>query len=68
MSDKHLQLQAAAREEAQTPQEKAARYAANLKTYDGAKLAAARRGLDANKIVPPRYGQLYYDPFANFGR
>ena len=68
MGDKHLQLQAAAREEAQTPQEKQARYAAHLKTYEGAKQAAARRGLDSNTIVPPRQGQLYYDPFANVDR
>jgi hypothetical protein len=66
MSDKHLQLQAAAREEAQTPEEKAARYAANMRKYEGAKQTAARRGLNSNNIVPPRYGQLYYDPFANF--
>ena len=68
MGDKHLQLQAAAMEEAQTPEEKAARYALNLKKYEGAKQAAARRGLNANKIVPPRHGQLYYDPFANVDR
>jgi hypothetical protein len=68
MSDKHLQLQAAAREEAQTPEEKADRYARNMKTYEGAKQTAARRGLNSNKIVPPRYGQLYYDPFANVDR
>ena len=55
-------------EEAQTPQQKAARYAANLKTYEGAKQVAARRGLDSNKIAPPRHGQLYYDPFANIDR
>ena len=66
MGDKHLQLQAAAMEEAQTPEEKAARYALNLKKYEGAKQAAARRRLNSNNIVPPRYGQLYYDPFANF--
>ena len=66
MSDKHLQLQAAAREEAQTPEEKAARYAQDMKTYEGAKQTAARRGLNSNMIVPPRYGQLYYDPWANF--
>ena len=68
MGDKNLQLQAAAREEAQAPQEKAARYALHLKTYEGAKQTAARRGLDSNKIVPPRHGQLYYDPFANIDR
>jgi hypothetical protein len=55
-------------EEAQTPQEKADRYAFNLKKYEGAKQTAARRGLNSNKIVPPRYGQLYYDPFANVDR
>ena len=68
MGDKHLQLQAAAIEEAQTPEEKAARYASNLKKYEGAKQVAARRGLNSNDIVPPRYGQVYYDPFANFVR
>ncbi len=66
MGDKHLELQAAAKEEAQTPQEKAYRYAENLKKYDGAKQVAARRGLNSNNVVPPRYGELYYDPFANF--
>ena len=55
-------------EEAQTPQEKAGPYAANLKTYEGTKQAAARRGLNSNNIVPPRNGQLYYDPFANVDR
>jgi len=68
MGDKHLQLHAAAMEEAQTPQEKAGPYAANLKTYEGTKQAAARRGLNSNNIVPPRNGQLYYDPFANVDR
>jgi methionine-rich copper-binding protein CopC len=68
MGDKHLQLHAAAMEEAQTPQEKAARYETTLKKYEGAKQVAARRGLNSNKIVPPRYGQLYYDPFANVDR
>jgi len=68
MSERHLQLQAAAREEAQTPEEKAARYAANMKKYEGAKAAASRRRMNSNMIVPPRYGQLYYDPFANVDR
>src|SRR5262249_13143463 len=58
MGDEHLQLEAAAREEAQTSEEKAAQYALNLKKYEGAKQVAARRGLDSNNIVPPRYGQL----------
>jgi hypothetical protein len=68
MSDKHLQLQAAAREEAMSPEEKAWQYARDMKTYEGAKQVAARRGLDSNDIVPPRYGQLNYDPFANVDR
>jgi hypothetical protein len=67
-SQKELQLEVAAREEAQTPEEKQARYARNMKTYEAAKQTAARRGLNANKIVPPRYGQLDYAPFANFVR
>jgi hypothetical protein len=68
MSKKELQLTAAAREEAMSPEEKARRYARDMKTYEGAKQAAARRGLDSNKIVPPRHGQLDYAPFANFVR
>jgi hypothetical protein len=68
MSKKELQLETAAREEAMSPQEKAWRYARDLKTYEGAKQAAARRGLNANKIVPPRHGQLDYAPFANLVR
>ena len=66
MSQKELQLETAAREEAMSPEDKAWRYARDMKTYEGAKQAAARRGLNANKIVPPRYGQLDYAPFANF--
>ena len=68
MSSKELQLEAAAREEAMTPQQKQWRYERDMKTYEGAKQAAARRGLDSNKIVPPRYGQLDYAPFKNFAR
>jgi len=66
MGHKEFQLETAAREEAMSPQEKASRYARDMKTYEGAKQTAARRGLDSNKIVPPRYGQLDYAPFANF--
>ena len=66
MSEKELQLEKAAREEAMSPQEKASKYARDMKTYEGAKQTAARRGLDSNNIVPPRYGQLDYAPFANF--
>ena len=67
-SEKELQLETAAREEAMAPEEKARRYARAMKTYEGAKQAAARRGLNSNKIVPPRYGQLDYAPFANLAR
>jgi len=67
-SEKELQLETAAREEAMSPEEKARRYARDMKTYEGAKQAAARRGLDSNNIVPPRYGQLDYAPFANLVR
>ena len=68
MSKKELQLETAAREEGMSSQEKAWRYARDMKTYEGAKQAAARRGLNSNKIVPPRYGQLDYAPFANLVR
>jgi hypothetical protein len=68
MSKKELQLEAAAREETMSPQEKTRQYARDMKTYEGAKQAAARRGLDSNKIVPPRQGQLDYAPFANLVR
>jgi hypothetical protein len=68
MSHKELQLEKAAREEAMSPEDKAWRYARDMKTYEGAKQAAARRGLDSNKIVPPRQGQLDYAPFANLVR
>ena len=67
-SAKELQLETAAREEAMSPEDKAWRYARDMKTYEGAKQAAARRGLDSNKIVPPRQGQLDYAPFANLVR
>lgn len=67
-SEKELQLEKAAREEAMSPEDKAWRYARDMKTYEGAKQAAARRGLDSNKIVPPRQGQLDYAPFANLVR
>jgi hypothetical protein len=66
MSKKELQLEAAAKEEAMSPEQKARQYARDMKIYEGAKQAAARRGLNANKIVPPRHGQLDYAPFANF--
>jgi len=68
VDDKRLQFAAEAREEAMTPQEKANQFARNQKIYEGAKQVAARRGLNANLIVPPRYGQVHYDPFANFVR
>jgi hypothetical protein len=67
-SEKELQLEKAAREEEMSPEEKQSQYARDLKKYEGAKQTAARRGLDSNKIVPPRYGQLGYAPFANLVR
>ena len=67
-SEKELHLEKAAREEAMSPQEKQWRYERDLKTYEGAKQAAARRSLNSNKIVPPRQGQLDYAPFANLVR
>ena len=67
-SAKELQLETAAREESMSPEEKTRKYARDLKTYEGAKQAAARRGLDSNKIVSPRQGQLDYAPFANLVR
>ena len=67
-SQKELQLETAAREEAMSPDEKAWRYAQDMRKYEGAKQTAARRGLNSNMIVPPRYGQLDYAPFANLVR
>jgi hypothetical protein len=67
-SQKELELETAAREEAQTPQQMQARYVQHMKIYEGAKQTAARRGLNSNMIVPPRYGQLDYAPFANFAK
>jgi hypothetical protein len=67
-SEKELHLEKAAREEAMSPEEKQWRYAQDMKKYEGAKQTAARRGLNSNKIVPPRYGQLDYAPFANLVR
>jgi type IV secretory pathway VirB10-like protein len=67
-SQKELQLEAAAREEGMSPEQKKSKYEQDMKTYDAAKQTAARRGLDSNKIVPPRYGQLDYAPFANLVR
>ena len=68
VDDKRLQLEAEARAEAMTPQEKENQYARDMKKYEGAKQVAARRGLNANLIVPPRYGQVHYDPFAKVVR
>ena len=67
-SQKELQLEAAARAEAMSPEEKQAQYQSNMRKYEAAKQTAARRGLNSNMIVPPRYGQLDYAPFANLVR
>jgi hypothetical protein len=68
VDDKRLRLEAEARAEAMTPEEKQNQYARDMKKYEGAKQVAARPGLNANRIVPPRYGQVHYDPFANVVR
>jgi hypothetical protein len=68
MSSKELELEAAARAEKMSPQEKQWQYQRDLKTYEGAKQTAARRGLNSNMIVPPRYGEVDYAPFKNFAR
>ena len=39
-------------------------YAKRQRQYEGAKIAAARRGLNGNMVVPPRYGDVYYDPLS----
>jgi len=39
-------------------------YAQRQREYEGAKIAAGRRGLDGNMVVPPRYGDVYYDPLS----
>src|SRR5262249_14832642 len=57
MSQKELQLEAAARDEAMSPEEKQWQYQRNMKKYEGAKQTGTRRGLNSNMIVPPRYGQ-----------
>ena len=67
-SQKELELEAAARAEAMSPEEKQAQYQSNMRKYEAAKQTAARRGLNSNMIVPPRYGQLDYAPFKNFAR
>jgi hypothetical protein len=42
----------------------ALQYARRQREYQGAKIAAARRRLDSNMVVPPRYGDVYYDPLS----
>ena len=56
-------FEAEARENAKTPRQKARELAARQREYEGAKTAAARRGLDSNMIIPPQYGKAEYDPF-----
>jgi len=56
-------FEAEARENAKTPRQKARELAARRREYEGAKTAAARRGLDSNMIIPPQYGKAEYDPF-----
>jgi hypothetical protein len=45
---------------------KAYQYAERQRQYEGAKIAAARRGLNSNMVVPPRYDDVYYDPLIRF--
>ena len=39
-------------------------YAIRQREYEGAKTAATRRRLNSNMVVPPRYGDVYYDPLS----
>jgi hypothetical protein len=51
-------------EESMTPDEKNAEYAARLSYYNGLKQAAARQGMNANDIVPPKWGEADWDPLS----
>jgi len=45
---------------------KAYQYAERQRDYEGAKIAAARLGFNSNKVVPPRYSDVSYDPLIRF--
>jgi hypothetical protein len=49
-------------EESMTVDQKNAQYAARLNYYEGLKQAAARRGSNANNIVPPKWGEADWYP------
>ena len=57
-------LEVQAYEESLSPQKKAWQLQQRQKQYEGAKQAAARRRLNANLVVPPRYGEAVYDPWS----
>src|SRR5262249_10310239 len=50
-------------EEALTEKQKQNQLKQRQREYEGAKQAAARLGLNTNMIVPPRYGEIGYDPY-----
>lgn len=56
-------LAAQAQEESLTQPQKQWQYKQRLKQYEGAKQAAARNRLNANTLVPPRYGDVTYNPY-----
>jgi hypothetical protein len=57
-------LAAQAREESLTARGKERQLKRRQKEYEGAKQAAARNGLDANMVAPPRYGDAAkYHPY-----
>jgi hypothetical protein len=51
-------------EESMTLDEKNTQYAERLNYYNGLKQAAARRGMNANNIVPPKWGEADWDPLS----
>ena len=50
-------------EEALTEKQKQNQLKQRQREYEGAKQSAARLGLNTNMIVPPRYGEIEYDPY-----
>ena len=59
-------LAAQAHEESLTQRQKERQLKRRQKEYEGAKQAAARNGLNANMVAPPRYGDVTYDPYNQF--
>ena len=56
-------LAAQAHEESLTQRQKERQLKQRQKEYQGAKQAAARNGLNANMVAPPRYGDVTYHPY-----